>query len=400
MNDKLHPALAEHAMERENERLRGLLAQLSKAPQAGEVMTRERLAAICEVGHDRPAFVAALSQQAEPVEPAPAQDERKDWRGALLQIAVVMEALKSTDSAARLANMDAGKVLDEAYAQLKRIRATRPAQTEPTPWQEATGRAAFKNFHRRLCERFSYTHDEEFWWRDLISLEEHIAKQTEQQPTLWARQCDLDEPDPAIFVAREQVEESGYVVPFYAAPIAQTEKQPVAWLVIGEPFDGAEGLEAGDWDIEPVANLIDQLTVENSPSRIGLYAAPIAQTEQQPTHLSEEAASTLRGMVEYCLNQRVCMGMDEGFASFEPEVEHDFVKELRAFAESTDPIAQPEQPEQSGLDTLAVPKEVIVSAYQLADMVVRGDAPLHCRRTAVALRAALLFPPKGVASHD
>ena len=66
MNDKLHPALAEHAMERENERLRGLLAQLSKAPQAGEVMTRERLAAICEVGHDRSAFVAAISQQAEP----------------------------------------------------------------------------------------------------------------------------------------------------------------------------------------------------------------------------------------------------------------------------------------------------------------------------------------------
>ncbi|PNG11913.1 hypothetical protein [Stutzerimonas stutzeri] len=103
MNDKLHPALAEHAMERENERLRGLLAQLSKAPQAGEVMTRERLAAICEVGHDRSAFVAALSQQAEPrcencdgtgdvhradgewlgeckecnqAEPAPAQDEQ------------------------------------------------------------------------------------------------------------------------------------------------------------------------------------------------------------------------------------------------------------------------------------------------------------------------------------
>jgi len=36
---------------------------------------------------------------------------------------------------------------------------------------------AFKNFHRRLCERFGYTHDERHWWRDLVSLEEWIAKQ-------------------------------------------------------------------------------------------------------------------------------------------------------------------------------------------------------------------------------
>lgn len=37
---------------------------------------------------------------------------------------------------------------------------------------EPTG---FKNFHRSLCARFGYTHDEQFWWRDLVSLEEHIA---------------------------------------------------------------------------------------------------------------------------------------------------------------------------------------------------------------------------------
>jgi hypothetical protein len=33
----------------------------------------------------------------------------------------------------------------------------------------------FKNFHRLLCERFGYVHDEEDWWRDQISLIEHIA---------------------------------------------------------------------------------------------------------------------------------------------------------------------------------------------------------------------------------
>lgn len=61
--------------------------------------------------------------------------------------------------------------------------------------------------------------------------------------------------------------------------------------------------------------------------------------------LGQEAYSTLVGMVEYCLNQRVCMGMDEGFKSFDPEEEHDFVKELRTFvalsasAEPSAPIA-------------------------------------------------------------
>jgi len=34
----------------------------------------------------------------------------------------------------------------------------------------------FKNFHRLLCERFGYTHDEKDWKRDQLSLIEHIAK--------------------------------------------------------------------------------------------------------------------------------------------------------------------------------------------------------------------------------
>ncbi|MWW08608.1 hypothetical protein [Pseudomonas aeruginosa] len=35
--------------------------------------------------------------------------------------------------------------------------------------------ASFKNFHRLLCERFGYTHDEKDWQRDQLSLIEHIA---------------------------------------------------------------------------------------------------------------------------------------------------------------------------------------------------------------------------------
>ena len=48
--------------------------------------------------------------------------------------------------------------------------------TPTLPVQEPTELANFKNFHRSLCARFNYTHDEKFWWRDLVSLEEHIAK--------------------------------------------------------------------------------------------------------------------------------------------------------------------------------------------------------------------------------
>ena len=36
----------------------------------------------------------------------------------------------------------------------------------------------FKNFHRLLCERFGYCHDEKDWRRDQVSLIEHIATLT------------------------------------------------------------------------------------------------------------------------------------------------------------------------------------------------------------------------------
>jgi hypothetical protein len=36
--------------------------------------------------------------------------------------------------------------------------------------------SAFKNFHRQLCERFGYVHDEKDWRRDQVSLIEWIAK--------------------------------------------------------------------------------------------------------------------------------------------------------------------------------------------------------------------------------
>jgi hypothetical protein len=65
------------------------------------------------------------------------------------------------------------------------IEATRPLAigtklyAAPQPRAQADARDdthQFKNFHRRLCERFDYVHDEIDWRRDQVSLIEWIAK--------------------------------------------------------------------------------------------------------------------------------------------------------------------------------------------------------------------------------
>ena len=47
-------------------------------------------------------------------------------------------------------------------------------------WAVNELRSSFKNFHRSLCARFGYTHDEKDWFRDQVSLEEHVAGQIDQ----------------------------------------------------------------------------------------------------------------------------------------------------------------------------------------------------------------------------
>lgn len=75
------------------------------------------------------------------------------------------EALELADCALSGANMNMNVVK-------RKVREALAAPYDPT------GTAAFKNFHSNLCKRFGYTHDEQLWWRDLVSLEEWIAKKT------------------------------------------------------------------------------------------------------------------------------------------------------------------------------------------------------------------------------
>ena len=122
----------------------------------------------------------------------------------------------------------------------------------------------------------------------------------------------------------------------------------IAWAAGRMPRLGAKLYTNADPNVrwEAVAGeqmrVIEQLKSElgeakseydRSANKVAAMEAQLAERDgPHPIRvLGQEAYSTLVGMVEYCLNQRVCMGMDEGFQSFDPEEEHDFVKELRTF---------------------------------------------------------------------
>jgi hypothetical protein len=73
---------------------------------------------------------------------------------------------------------DVRKILEAAY------------YTTPPAAPAQNSDHEFKNFHRVLCERFGYTHDEVDWKRDQVSLIEWIAKQVNpaapvQEPVAW-----------------------------------------------------------------------------------------------------------------------------------------------------------------------------------------------------------------------
>ena len=60
------------------------------------------------------------------------------------------------------------------------LDATERAAREKAERERDEARHEFKNFHRNLCERFDYCHDEKDWRRDQVSLIEHIARRAEK----------------------------------------------------------------------------------------------------------------------------------------------------------------------------------------------------------------------------
>jgi len=91
-------------------------------------------------------------------------------RAALAESELAEVRQENSDIRAQAGGME--MEIDELRAELERVKQFRGE------WEKTCldTKQRFKNFHSSLCDRFGYTHDNKYWWRDLISLEEHIAK--------------------------------------------------------------------------------------------------------------------------------------------------------------------------------------------------------------------------------
>jgi hypothetical protein len=134
----------------------------------------------------------------------------------------------------------------------KAINAIRKARSAPLQDSDHE----FKNFHRLLCERFGYTHDEVDWKRDQISLIEWIAKQVKpaapvQEPVAVARVDDLERGGRVRALAMGLALDAALYTTPPAAPVPLTDEQiDTAWLLNGgglaanRYYDFARAIEA------------------------------------------------------------------------------------------------------------------------------------------------------------
>jgi hypothetical protein len=110
-------------------------------------------------------------------EAAPVDGMRDAWLDAFVQGAKFWEWHKT---GATMWPSDQSLAYNKAQAKYAAIATAPTREAAPFAQGEQGDSHAFKNFHRMLCERFDYCHDEKDWWRDQVSLMEHIAKLTRQ----------------------------------------------------------------------------------------------------------------------------------------------------------------------------------------------------------------------------
>ena len=109
--------------------------------------------------------------------------------------------------------------------------------TMEQPAQQQDADHEFKNFHRTMCERFGYTHDERDWKRDQVSLIEWIAKKVEQpaplqEPVVWMYVNKSTHETKFQKHMRDFVDHSLWSeVPLYGEPLANHELQCVCGAV-------------------------------------------------------------------------------------------------------------------------------------------------------------------------
>ena len=78
--------------------------------------------------------------------------------------------------------------------------------------------------------------------------------------------------------------------------------EPVAWIVVEEPFHGVQGIQSGEWDIELDAKAIESLAQDNSPGRIALFTAapPAAAHGDEAVRKDAERIRQLEVLLDRC----------------------------------------------------------------------------------------------------
>ena len=145
-----------------------------------------------------------------------------DWASALLDVAVLREALTSSDSSERLKNMDAGEVMRRAFGKLKEIRAqhqridaARVAEIERLK-AEITDQALIAASEARRALAAENQRDAAL---------SRLAEIERQDPVAHANPSDLENDGfTHTFHARSESWEGS--VPLYAHPVAQAGQVP------------------------------------------------------------------------------------------------------------------------------------------------------------------------------
>ncbi len=204
------------------------LAQITSSDGSGHADIAMAVLRMAGVGDDERERLVNEWKAARAWKPAPAQAEqaeaeRLDWPSALLDVAVLQEALTSRDSDERMKNMDAGEVIRRAFGKLTEIRA-----------QHERIVGALRTKADQLREALEWRKENQAGQRELLrsvtaerdAALARVAELEKQEPVAHLRASDLERLNqPGIAGSAGSLwsgPREGFV-PLYAAPVAQAQ---------------------------------------------------------------------------------------------------------------------------------------------------------------------------------
>ncbi len=212
------------------------LAQITSSDGSGHADIAMAVLRMAGVGDDERERLVNEWKAARAWKPAPAQAEqaeaeRLDWPSALLDVAVLQEALTSRDSDERMKNMDAGEVIRRAFGKLTEIRA-----------QHERIVGALRTKADQLREALEWRKENQAGQRELLrsvtaerdAALARVAELEKQEPVAHLRASDLERLNqPGIAGSAGSLwngPREGFV-PLYAAPVAQAQHSvPEGWV--------------------------------------------------------------------------------------------------------------------------------------------------------------------------